>query len=191
MAGLAEAVIERFGEHYPHLLDRRPVIERVIGQEETRFSETLAAGTHLLTNELDRLARAGEQTLPGPTAFRLYNTYGFPLELTQEAAAARGVEVDLPGFEAALAADRERARRGAHFANAAAVDLPDVAVRFEGYERLAVPDRTPGSSTCARGTSGSPPPRLPPPGARGPASPRTRCGSSSIAPPSTPSGAVR
>ncbi len=108
---LSRAVVERFGAHYPHLVDRQPVIERVLRQEEARFSETLTAGTHLLNDALDRLAAEGQQTLPGATAFRLYNTFGFPLELTQEVAAGRGVGVDLPGFESALQADRERARR--------------------------------------------------------------------------------
>ena len=65
MAPLAGAVIERFGEQYPHLVDRRAVIERVIAQE-ARFSETLNAGTQLLSSELDRLAMSGERTSPRP-----------------------------------------------------------------------------------------------------------------------------
>jgi alanyl-tRNA synthetase len=140
LARLSAAVIDRFGDHYPYLRDKRPVIERLISQEEARFSETLAAGTHLLNNELDRLSGGEERTLPGATAFRLYNTYGFPLELTQEVAAGRGFEVDGPGFTRALEEDQDRARRGARFGTATAVDLPALDVRFEGYQRLNVPD---------------------------------------------------
>ena len=141
MAPLAGAVIERFGEQYPHLVDRRAVIERVIAQEEARFSETLNAGTQLLNSELDRLASGGERTLSGATAFRLYNTFGFPLELTEEVAQGRGFQVDGEGFATALEDDRRRAREGQRFTTAAGgVELPDLQSGFEGYEQLTVPD---------------------------------------------------
>ena len=141
MAPLAGAVIERFGEQYPHLVDRRAVIERVIAQEEARFSETLNAGTQLLNSELDRLAAGGERTLSGATAFRLYNTFGFPLELTEEVAQGRGFQVDGEGFATALEEDRRRAREGQRFTTAAGgVELPDLQSGFEGYARLTVPD---------------------------------------------------
>ena len=141
MAPLAGAVIERFGEQYPHLVDRRAVIERAIAQEEARFSETLNAGTQLLNSELDRLAAGGERTLSGATAFRLYNTFGFPLELTEEVAQGRGFQVDGEGFATALEDDRRRAREGQRFTTAAGgVELPDLQSGFEGYEQLTVPD---------------------------------------------------
>ena len=141
MAPLAGAVIERYGEQYPHLVDRRATIERVIAQEEARFSETLTAGTQLLNSELDRLAAGSERTLPGATAFRLYNTFGFPLELTEEVAQGRGFQVDARGVRhGAGRGSPARARGAALRRRRCGVDLPDVQTGFEGYERLAVPD---------------------------------------------------
>ncbi len=140
MGRLARATIERFAPHYPHLKDRQPVIERVIAEEEARFSQTLAAGLQLLNGELDRLARSGEGVLPGATAFRLYGTYGFPVELTEEVAAGRGFTVDTPGFASELQAARRRSQGGSRFSKLEELDLPAVAVRFEGYERLSVGD---------------------------------------------------
>ncbi|MGH2367112.1 MAG: alanine--tRNA ligase, partial [Chloroflexota bacterium] len=138
MAGLAQATIDRFAPHYPYLRDKQAVIERVVAEEERRFSATLAAGTELLNSELHRLERAGQRVLPGATAFRLYDTFGFPLELTQEVAAGRGVGVDMDGFQAELRAQRERSRAGARFAQQEELDLPSLHVQFEGYERLVV-----------------------------------------------------
>ncbi|MDQ3702079.1 MAG: alanine--tRNA ligase, partial [Chloroflexota bacterium] len=140
MGRLATATIERFGAHYPYLRDRQALIERVIAEEEARFSETLTAGLQLLNNELDRLERNGETTLSGDAAFRLYGTYGFPVELTQEVAEGRGFRVDTEGVAAELRAARQRSQGGSRFAKLEEVDLPAVTVRFEGYSRLSIHD---------------------------------------------------
>ncbi|HEX2186124.1 MAG TPA: alanine--tRNA ligase, partial [Chloroflexota bacterium] len=137
MARVAQAVVDRFGGHYPHLEEKRAMIAQVVADEEARFSQTLAAGTELLNEELERLGREGQRVLSGETAFKLYGTFGFPVELTEEVAQGRGFALDRAGFDAALRADRERNREGRP---AAEVDLglPSVRGAFEGYEHLAV-----------------------------------------------------
>lgn len=88
LGALVDATIARFGTLYPNLAERASTIQRVVNQEEARFSETLAAGTELLDEALGRLTQG--EALAGLTAFRLYDTYGFPLELTREVAESRG-----------------------------------------------------------------------------------------------------
>jgi alanyl-tRNA synthetase len=135
---VAAATVERYTPYYPHLSDRRAMIERVVTQEEARFSETLAAGMERINAELSRLDRAGEKLVPGDAAFALYDTFGFPFELTVEVAAGRGFGVDEAGFRGQLAEQRQRARENAQFRDTTGVDVPEQRVEFEGYERLAV-----------------------------------------------------
>jgi len=104
---LVASVVEAMGDHYTELPDRRAVIEETLRNEEAQFRRTLAQGSELLTRELDRLA--GEQ-LPGEIAFRLYDTYGFPIEITRELAAERGVSVEEAGYAAAMSEAQERSR---------------------------------------------------------------------------------
>ncbi|HEY8424717.1 MAG TPA: alanine--tRNA ligase [Limnochordales bacterium] len=105
---LATSVVEAMGEPYPELRQRRELIERVLESEEHRFLQTLESGLAVLEQELRGLERGA--VLDGATAFRLYDTYGFPLELTREIAEERGVRVDEAGFAAQLEAQRARAR---------------------------------------------------------------------------------
>jgi len=135
---VASATIDRYAAHYPHLHERKAAIETIIGQEEKRFSETLTAGLERLNAELVRLERSGEKVLPGRAAFQLYDTFGFPFELTVEAAEARGYGVDEGGFRQQLAEQRLRARGHTQFKDAAGVDAPEMRVQFEGYETLTV-----------------------------------------------------
>ncbi|HEX7099736.1 MAG TPA: alanine--tRNA ligase [Acidimicrobiia bacterium] len=104
---LVEKTIEVMGEAYPELVDRRDVVLEAVSREESRFRQTLSSGVELLERELESL---GGKLLPGTVAFRLHDTYGFPIELTSEIAAERGVEVDTEGFQQEMAAQRERAR---------------------------------------------------------------------------------
>ena len=127
------ATLERMAEHYPHLEQRRALIERATADEEAQFARTLDAGTQLLEAEVAALKARGGTTLPGDTAFRLYDTFGFPLPLTEEIAAAQGVEVDTDGFEQRMAAQRERSRAAQQFEQWRGVTLPAVEVTFEGY----------------------------------------------------------
>ena len=100
------------GQAYPELPKARKQIERVLKQEETRFAETLEQGMKILNEDLANLS--GKQ-LSGETAFKLYDTYGFPLDLTVDYAREHGVAVDIEGYESAMAAQRERARAGSTF----------------------------------------------------------------------------
>lgn len=136
LGALVDATIARFGTLYPNLAERASTIRRVVNQEEARFSETLAAGTELLDEALGRLTPG--EALAGVTAFRLYDTYGFPLELTREVAESRGVAIDEMAFHAELEASRVRSRASQRFTKLAELDLPAVTTEFVGYDRLAV-----------------------------------------------------
>jgi alanyl-tRNA synthetase len=131
LAGLSDVVIEQMGEPYPELSEHRGEIHRMLAAEEERFSETLARGLRLF----EEVAHDG--TISGDDAFRLHDTYGFPLELTQELARERGLVVDEDGFERLMAEQRERSRRAA----VAEVDVRvsgEVRSEFVGYEKLEV-----------------------------------------------------
>jgi alanyl-tRNA synthetase len=104
---LVDATIEAMGDWYPELVDRRGFINQVVTREEERFRRTLESGHQLLDAELES---EGERTLSGATVFKLHDTFGFPVELTKEIAAERGVEVDTAGFESEMAEQRRRAR---------------------------------------------------------------------------------
>jgi len=120
------------GEAYPELGAQRAHIERALEQEEIRFAETLAQGMALLDRAISELQ---EDRIPGETVFRLYDTYGFPVDLTNDIARERGLTIDEAGFEAAMEAQRARARAASKFG----VDLRSGVVveghtEFKGYE---------------------------------------------------------
>src|SRR5262249_11539674 len=94
LAGVATQVIARFGGHYRELETHRERILRLLEQEEHGFGQTYEAGME----RLERLLGQGAKAIPGSEAFALHDTFGFPIELTEEIAAARGVAVDRPGF---------------------------------------------------------------------------------------------
>ncbi|HBY96003.1 MAG TPA: alanine--tRNA ligase, partial [Chloroflexi bacterium] len=112
---VAEAVIERYGDHYTELRERRDFILQALGQEEERFQQTLETGLALLDELLDRLAAAEQRVVPGEEAFRLYDTYGFPYDLTRDVAEERGFTVDRSGFDRAMAEQKARARAAQKF----------------------------------------------------------------------------
>lgn len=103
-------VIEVMGDDYPELRARADFIVRVVREEEDRFRLTLGKGLALLEDELARLAAAGQSTVPGEVAFRLYDTYGFPLDIVTDVAGKRGFAVDEQGFAAHMRGQRNRAR---------------------------------------------------------------------------------
>ncbi len=113
---VAGEVIATTADAHPHLTERREHIALVLKSEEERFRETLASGTQVFEGILGRLDSAGSTVMPGGDAFRLYDTYGFPVDLTSEMAAERGVTVDLDGFAAAMDEQRERGRKASSFA---------------------------------------------------------------------------
>ena len=120
LAEMAGIVIEQFSAHHPELLERRGQIEKVLQHEEESFGRTLNAGMTrfeaLVADLAERAAAQGEtvaSVLPGREVFRLYDTYGFPFDLTLELAREQGLEVDQAGFEQALAEQRAASRGGA------------------------------------------------------------------------------
>ena len=108
MHRLAPALVSAMGEAYPELKRAQPVIEDQLLQEEERFRRTLGRGLALLDDETASLKKGG--VLNGETAFKLYDTYGFPLDLTQDILRGREMTVDLPGYDAAMERQREKGR---------------------------------------------------------------------------------
>jgi len=108
MHRLVPALVSQMGAAYPELVQAQALIEETLQLEETRFRQTLERGLKLLDDEVAGLPQAAE--LSGQAAFKLYDTYGFPLDLTQDALREKGRSVDLPGFEAAMADQKAKAR---------------------------------------------------------------------------------
>ncbi|MGB8635849.1 MAG: alanine--tRNA ligase [Rhodanobacteraceae bacterium] len=131
-------LVAEMGEAYPELAKARGAVEKALRQEEIRFGETLEHGMKLF----DEVAEKAESTIPGEDAFRLYDTYGFPVDLTADIARERGLEVDMDGFEKAMQAQRQRARAASQFASGTHMPAELVkslqATEFLGYDRLAV-----------------------------------------------------
>ncbi|RAW08516.1 alanine--tRNA ligase [Halomonas elongata] len=131
---LVAALDAEMGEAYPELREARDQIERVLLKEEEQFARTLEHGMGLLGEALDALEG---DTLPGETVFKLYDTYGFPFDLTADVCRERGVSLDEAGFERELEAQRERARAASQFGvdYGAALEL-EGQTDFTGYDRL-------------------------------------------------------
>jgi len=110
LAPIVDIVANIFAEPFPDLADRKEYIKKVIQLEEERFHTTLAQGLELLTGHIQTLRQAGHVVLDGATGFKLYDTYGFPWELTQEILADYDMELDKTGFDLAMKEQRERAR---------------------------------------------------------------------------------
>ncbi len=107
---LTPVVIEAMKETYPDLLDKKSYITKVILNEEQRFMETLDAGLKILQEEVSRLKKAGTTTIPGDVVFRLYDTFGFPTDLTADIVRRDNLTIDEDGFQRAMEVQREKAR---------------------------------------------------------------------------------
>jgi len=107
---LSGVVVETFREAYPELADRAAYLSRMIGAEEERFADTLETGLRIFEAEAERIEGSGEGTLPGEVIFKLYDTYGFPSDLTRDMAAERGLQFDEEGFDRSMEGQRARAR---------------------------------------------------------------------------------
>lgn len=110
LVGAADLVIDMYGDHYTDLREKKSYIEKVIAMEENSFLQTLEQGTDLLNQKIDAMRKAGSTVLNGEDAFQLYDTFGFPWELTEEILEEQGFTMDKEGFEKAMEAQRERAR---------------------------------------------------------------------------------
>jgi alanyl-tRNA synthetase len=123
------------GDAYPELRSAKSRVSAVLRQEEERFAETLDNGMAVLESAL----ASGEKLLDGDTVFRLYDTFGFPVDLTADIARERGVRIDMAGFEAAMDQQRERARAASKFAAASALEYEGSKTEFHGYDTLTLP----------------------------------------------------
>ena len=136
---LVAPLVAAMGDAYPELAAAQAAVETALRDEEERFAQTLSHGLAILERDM---ARLGGQLIPGETIFRLYDTYGFPVDLTADIARERGLALDLDGFEQAMAQQRERARAASQFHADEDLRLGDVldaatlaAHRFTGYEQ--------------------------------------------------------
>ncbi len=125
-----EVAVSMFQDHYPELRERRRFIAETVDAEAARFDRTLEQGME----QFDKIATRGVESMSGADAFKLHDTYGFPLELTRELAQERGIEVDEEGFREAMTAQRERSRRAAPQHWAVAKDSPKS--EFTGYSDI-------------------------------------------------------
>ena len=138
---LVAPVAEEMGEAYPLIEQRRDNIEAILLAEEERFARTLDRGMTLLGRHISDLegASIGRATIPGQVVFELYDTFGFPADLTADVARERGLDVDMEGFESAMQAQRQRSQQAGRFdASAEQRVQVDSDVEFEGYESLEV-----------------------------------------------------
>jgi alanyl-tRNA synthetase len=139
---VADAVIDEMGDAYPELSERRAFITDRIEREEGRFLETLAKGLTLLEEEIARIRGEGATSLPGAAVFRLYDTFGFPVDLTEDVLRGHGLGVDQAGFESAMQVQRERARaawKGSGQTRIGEVHgrlATELSTSFHGYETL-------------------------------------------------------
>ncbi len=133
---LVAPLSEQMGEAYPELADNVALVEKILKQEEERFSETLDQGMKLLEEAIANLKGA---EIPGDLVFKLYDTYGFPNDLTADIARERELTLDQAGFETAMQAQRERARAASQFQATWDEENLDIAcsTEFTGYDRLA------------------------------------------------------
>ena len=130
---LVASLVREMGAAYPELKRAQSQVERVLRLEEERFAETLAQGLRILE---DDIAKLHTKTIPGETVFKLYDTYGFPVDLTGDIARERGLALDLEGFEQQMEAQRQRAREASTF-KTAVIGLEESGVapaEFSGYE---------------------------------------------------------
>ena len=132
---LVQTLAETMQHAYPFVSEMQEQIERVLRKEEEQFQLTLDQGMRILE---DALAGLGDETIPGEVVFKLYDTYGFPTDLTGDLARERGLQLDMAGFEAAMEAQRERARSASRFSAAEDRDLTfEGTSTFNGYSALS------------------------------------------------------
>ena len=124
------------GEAYPELRQNQARVTEVLKQEEERFFATIEHGMAILEADLAEMAGQGNKTFNGETAFKLHDTYGFPLDLTQDVCREHGVGVDAAAFDAAMSRQKEQARAAGKFKMAANLEYEGPATAFHGYDQL-------------------------------------------------------
>jgi alanyl-tRNA synthetase len=146
LADMCEAAIEHMRKVYPELEQRRELVLKIVELEESRFHETLNTGLSLLDNLIAGASSQVRNKIPGTDVFKLYDTYGFPVELTCEIAARAGLSVDMDGFEMEMEKQKERARSSHKFDNIKGTGKIEVRngltkTEFTGYEQLKTETR--------------------------------------------------
>ena len=143
LAKLCNTVIEESKDGYPELFEKREMIFKVLSQEEEKFYKTIDQGLSILSDMAEELVKAGNKVLSGADAFKLYDTYGFPIDLTQEILEEKGLSIDEEGFKASMEEQRQKARAARKTTNYMGADVTvyqsiDAAVssKFVGYDRL-------------------------------------------------------
>jgi len=129
-------LVEQMGVAYPELVAEQVRVKGILKQEEERFFATIEHGMAILEADLAEMAKAGNKVFNGETAFKLHDTYGFPLDLTADICRERGVKVDDAAFNAAMARQKEQARAAGKFKMAANLEYSGPATTFHGYETL-------------------------------------------------------
>ncbi|MBS1190123.1 MAG: alanyl-tRNA synthetase [Rhodocyclaceae bacterium] len=131
-------LVAEMGSAYPELAQSQAKVMAILKQEEDRFFETIEHGMAILEADLGEMAKTGNKVFNGDTAFKLHDTYGFPLDLTQDVCREHGVTVDAAAFDAAMTRQKEQARAAGKFKMAAALEYDGPATAFHGYETLEV-----------------------------------------------------
>jgi alanyl-tRNA synthetase len=137
---LVPDLVAQMGGAYPELKDAEKRVTDVLRQEEERFFETIEHGMSILESALADLDAKGGKTLDGELAFKLHDTYGFPLDLTADVCRERNVTVDEPAFDEAMARQREQARAAGKFRMAQGLEYSGAKTTFHGYEEIAFDD---------------------------------------------------
>ena len=143
MANLAATVIRESKDGYPELEEKQDFIFKVLTQEEEKFSKTIDQGLSILSDMEKEMETKGEKVLSGEDAFKLYDTYGFPMDLTQEILEEKGFSIDEKGFKEAMEVQRTTARKARKVTNYMGADVtvyesidPSVTTEFVGYDKL-------------------------------------------------------
>lgn len=143
LAKLSETVIEGSKDGYPELEEKKNMIFKVLTEEENKFNKTIDQGLSILADMQEEMEKNGENTLSGENAFKLYDTYGFPLDLTMEILEEKNYKVDEEGFKACMDKQRENARKARKVTNYMGADAtvyeeidPQITSEFVGYDKL-------------------------------------------------------
>ena len=131
---LVASLVEVMGSAYPELVERRGFVEKVLKEEEEQFARTLDNGMVILEKAIKEL---NSDTIPGQMVFKLYDTYGFPVDLTADVAREHNMNLDLDGFEQAMLIQKNQARAASNFGSVEKLDIgSDLSTDFTGYENL-------------------------------------------------------
>lgn len=143
LADLAATVIDTGKDGYPELEEKRDTILRILTEEENKFYKNIDLGLSILSEMEERMREQGQSRLSGEDAFKLYDTYGFPFDLTKEIMAEKGISIDEEGFDAAMKQQKESARKARKTTNYMGADVtvyqsldPSLSTEFTGYDKL-------------------------------------------------------